>query len=193
MKDSDIFRMEDLEDENKKVKKLYGGIKTDSLLRETSSHYIRLIGDADRKARIMLIVNSIMLTAGVTVMSNVIDKYLLVWISATILICSNLISLFFSILSVKPELHNNHIAKETENNMLHYKKCSEYSLGEYSRMMMLTMGDEDKKMDAIIKDLYYYGNLLGMKYKLMKLGYRFFFYGIMVSVVSYLIILLATH
>ena len=193
MKDVDILRMDDLEDDNKKVKKLYGGIKTDSLLRETSSHYIRMIGDADRKARIMLIVNSILLTAGLTIISNVINKYPLVWISATLLIAANLISLFFSILSVKPELHDNHIAKETENNMLHYKKCSEYSLGEYTRLMMQTMGDEDKKMDAIIKDLYYYGNLLAMKYKLMRLGYRFFFYGIMAAVISYLIILLATH
>jgi len=39
---------EAMKDEKKKK------IKTDLILKETSANYIRLIGDADRKARIML-------------------------------------------------------------------------------------------------------------------------------------------
>lgn len=193
MKDPEISNPEETGLGNKKNKKQYGAIETDSLLRETSSHYIKMLGDADRKARIMLIVNSLLLTGGVMVVSNVIDRYPFAWISATILICGNLVSLFFAILSVKPELRDNHIAKETENNMLHYKKCSEFSLGEYTKLMLQTMEDQSKKMDAIIKELYFFGNLLSMKYRLMKVSYRFFFLGIAAAVVSYLLILLFTH
>lgn len=182
-----------LDKDRKKHKKEVGTIKTDSLLRETSSHYIRQIGDADRKARIMLIVTSVLITIGISILTEAINRVPLVWISATILIITNSATLFFSILSVKPELKSSHIAKETENNMLHYKKCSEYSLHDYTRFMIDTLEDSDKKRDAIIKELYYYGNLLTMKYNYIQIAYRCFLWGIVLSVVSYLLIIFARN
>ena len=176
----------------KKDKKANEGIKTDSLLRETSSHYLRLIGDADRKARIMIVVNSIMLTGGVTFLTKTINNPSFVWISALLLIIGNLITLFFSVVSVQPELHSS-IDKEVENHMLHYKKCQEFPLSQYTTLMMNTMQDNDKKMEAVIKDLYYFGNLLNRKYKLLKTAYRFFYGGILAAVFSYLVILLVNH
>lgn len=175
--------------EIKKNKKKKNGIKTDSLLRETSTHYIRLIGDADRKARIMLIVNSILLTISITLLTKSLNDVPHVWISATLLIVANLLTLLFSVLSVKPELHS-HIAKETEDNILHYKKCSEYNLHEYTALVLDMIHDNEKKMEAVIKDLYFFGNLLNMKYKLIKIAYRIFFWGIVISVSSYFFILL---
>ncbi|MEO6613682.1 MAG: Pycsar system effector family protein [Chitinophagaceae bacterium] len=175
-----------------KDKKANRGIKTDSLLRETSSHFLRLIGDADRKARIMVVVNSIMLTIGVTILTKTIDNPSSVWISAIFLIIANLLTLFFSVVSIQPELHSN-IDKEVENHMLHYKKCEQYPLAEYITLMMNTMQDNEQKMDAAIKDLYYFGNLLNQKYKFIKTAYRFFYWGILVSIFSYLVILLINH
>ncbi len=173
-------------------KKANEGIKTDSLLRTTSSQYLRLIGDADRKARIMIVVNSIMLTIGVTVLTKTINNPSYVWISAIFLICANLLTLFFSVVSVQPELQS-HISKEVENNMLHYKKCHEYPLDQYITLMMNTMQDNDQKLEAVIKDLYFFGNLLNRKYKFIKMAYRFFYWGILFSVFSYLVILLINH
>ena len=111
------------EQEKKKKKKSNKVIRTDSLLRKTSSNYIRLIVDADRKARIMIVVNSILLTISVTLLTKALNDRPNVWMSATLLMAANLITLFFSILSVKPELHSS-IGKETKNNILHYKKMS---------------------------------------------------------------------
>ncbi len=189
--DQQLNNMDELNLKDLKREKKTETIRTESILRETSNHYIRLIGDADRKARIMIVVNSILLTAGVTIISRVIHHDPLVWISASILICSNLVTLFYTIVSVKPELHSN-INAATEDNMLHYKKCMEYNLAEYTSHMLDTMHSNDKKIDAIIKEMYYFGNLLGVKYRLMKIAYRFFFWGILVAVVSYLVILLLT-
>lgn len=85
--------MKTLEKEIKKSKK-NDSIRTEILLRDTSNHYIRLIGDSDRKARIMIVVNSILLTGGVTVITKVIHHQPLVWISAAILIFANLMAFF---------------------------------------------------------------------------------------------------
>ena len=175
-----------------KEEKIHNEIKTDTLLRDTSTHYIRLIGDADRKARIMIVVNSILVTVSVSLLTKTIHQGAPVWISLVLLIISNLIALFFTIVSVKPEIHLS-IRKDTENNILHYKKSSEYSLRDYTAHMMNTMQDNDKKVEAMIKELHYFGNLLTRKYKLLKTAYRCFYWGILLSVVSYLIILLLTN
>ncbi len=164
-------------------------IRTDALLRETSTNYIRLIGDADRKARIMLIVNSIFLTIGVTLLTTSIHEIHYVWISAVLLMLSNVLSLFFSIQSVKPEFRK-YTNKDCENNIIHYKKCNQLSLEEYTAQLRDSMLDNDKKMDAVIKDMYHYGNLLTTKYRMLSIAYRFFSWGISLAVISYLFILL---
>ena len=86
--------------ESKKGKRDHERIRTDALLRETFTNYIRLIGDADRKARIMLIVNTIFLTISVTLLTKAIHDIPYVWISAAILLLSNMLTLFFSIILV---------------------------------------------------------------------------------------------
>ena len=164
-------------------------IRTDSLLRETSSHYIRLIGDADRKARIMLVVTSVMITIGVTVLTKNVTDLPLAWISAILLIISNLITLWFAILSIRPSIKGE-VADQAENNILHYKTCTEYPLPLYTQKMTETLDDDQEKRSAIIKELYYFGNLLNEKYKCIERAYRSFLWGIVIAVISYLVIFL---
>jgi hypothetical protein len=164
-------------------------IRTDSLLRETSSHYIRQIGDADRKARILLVVTSVMITIGITVLTKNVLVVAQGWISAVFLIIGNIITLFFAILSIKPRLKGE-AANQTENNILHYKTCTENSLESYTQKMFETLDDDQKKRDAIIKELYYYGNLLDQKYKCIEYAHRAFFWALVTTLVSYLVIYL---
>ncbi len=168
-----------------KIKK----IKTDIILKETAGNYVRLIGDADRKARIMLLVNSLFLTLSVTLLSKIIPDIRFSWLFASILMFSNVISLFFSIQSVKPEFTSTK-NDETANNILHYKKCNDLTLEEYRSQINLTLVDETQKIDAFIKELYFYGRLLNMKYKLLKIAYYFFLWGIVLAVLIYIIILI---
>ncbi len=172
-----------MKDEKKKK------IKTDLILKETSANYIRLIGDADRKARIMLVVNSIFLTLSVTLITKVIGDVKYGWLFASILMLSNVISLFFSVQSIKPEFAqvNN---EEAENNILHYKKSSELTLDENRSQINLTLTDDAQKMDAFIRELYFYGKLLTIKYRLLKKAYLFFSWGILLAIVSYVFIII---
>jgi hypothetical protein len=164
-------------------------IKTDVILKETSGNYVRLIGDADRKARIMLVVNSLFLTLSVTLISKIIGDVPHSWLFASILMLSNVISLFFSIRSIKPEFTHAE-NEEIENNILHYKKTNELTLDEYRSQIQSTLTDDTQKMDAFIKELYFYGRLLNMKYKLLKIAYRFFLWGIVLAVLTYIFILI---
>lgn len=164
-------------------------IRTDALLRETSTNFIRLIGDADRKARIMLIVNSIFLTISATLLTKTVKDTPYIWISAAILMLSNVITLFLSIRSVQPEF----IKYDTGDTILHYKKCQQLPLSAYMEEIKDTMEDNEKKMEAIIKEMYHYGNLLTVKYRLLHLAYRIFSVGVLLAVVSYLVFLLLVN
>jgi hypothetical protein len=174
-----------------KEDKINHEIKTDSLLRDTSSNYLRLIGDADRKARIMIVVTSIMITICVTLLTKTIHRDTLTWISVVILIISNLLVLFFTIASVRPEIHVS-ISKDITSNILHYKKVSELTFVDYADRLMTVAGDNALKLDAILKEMYYFGNLLTRKYKLLKIAYRAFYWGLTIAVLSYLLILILT-
>ena len=164
-------------------------IKTEVILKETSSNYVRMIGDADRKARIMLVVNSVFLMLSVTLIGQVIVNVQHSWIFAAVLMVSNVLSLFFSIQSIKPEFGQTK-DEETENNILHYKKSSELTLDEYRTKINSTVMDDAQKMDAFIKELYFYGKLLTIKYKLLKVAYYFFTWGMVVAVLTYIILLI---
>jgi hypothetical protein len=172
-----------------KKEKILNEIKTDSLLRGTSSNYIRLISDAGRKARIMIVVNSILLTISATVLTKTIHHGPPTWISLILLIVSNLLSLFFTFVSIKPEIHVS-IGKDLEDNILHYKKCSEYSFSEYMAHMMITLDNNDKKLEAVLKELHYFGNQLARQYRFLKVANNCFYWGMALAVVSYLLILL---
>jgi len=164
-------------------------IRTDSLLRETSSSYIKQIGDADRKARILLVVTSVMITIGVTVLTKNVIVIPLGWISAAVLVITNVITLIFVILSIRPML-NTDAAGQSENNILHYKTCTQFSLRQYTTTLVETLDDDQKKRDAIIKELYYHGNLLNEKYKYIQRAYKSFLWSIVLALASYLVIYL---
>ena len=170
--------------QEEKIRRREDHIKGDALLKETFSNYIRLIGDADRKARIMIIVNSILLTLALTIITKLVDHVPYAWVTAIVLIVANLLSLFLSILSVRPEIKS-HLSDHMDN-ILHYKKTTQFDFTEYSQRIRAILLDNEAKIDSLIKDLYFYGNLLSMKYRLMKAAYRLFYVGVVIAALSYL-------
>ena len=137
----------------------------------------------------MPIVHSIFITISGTLLTKSILDTLYLWISATLLMLSNVLTLFFSIQSVKPAFKKKG-EKEMENYIIHYKKCHQLTQQECSAEIRETMHDQDRKMEAILNDLYHYGNLLNMKYKFLHFAYRLFSRGVLVAVLSYFVIVL---
>ena len=164
-------------------------VDSDSLLRQAYGHNIKLIGDLDRKARVIIVVNSVLLTLGISIITKLMDHVHYAWISAVVLIVSNLLSLFFCLLSIRPEIKS-HLGKEVNDNILHYSKASEYKFKDYSEKMHELLHNNEEKVNTLIKDLYFFGNLLTMKYRLMKIPFRFFYSGLAIGVTSYIVFLL---
>ena len=59
---------------------------------------------------------------------------------------------------------------------------------DYSKGMFSMLGDRHYLYTSLIKNLYEQGRVLGKKYLKLKIAYSIFMWGIIVSVVSFLIV-----
>jgi hypothetical protein len=55
----------------------------------------------------------------------------------------------------------------------------------YEAAMRTLMRDSDYLYGSIIKDIYYLGVVLGKKYRLIRLAYNIFMFGIIISVIAF--------
>ncbi len=61
------------------------------------------------------------------------------------------------------------------------------NFSEYNSAMKQVMTDSDFLYACLIKDLYWQGKVLGRKYKLLRIAYTIFLFGIIVSVLAFAI------
>jgi hypothetical protein len=59
-------------------------------------------------------------------------------------------------------------------------------LGEYTEGMWKVMNDRDFLYGSLIKDVYAQGVVLGKKYRLLRISYNIFMYGLILSVVAFI-------
>ena len=65
------------------------------------------------------------------------------------------------------------------------------SLDDYNAGMHELMTDREYLYGTLTKDIYFLGQVLGRKYRLLRQGYTIFMYGIILSVVAFLAALLS--
>ncbi|SDD75239.1 Pycsar system effector family protein [Niabella drilacis] len=165
------------------------GIET--MFRITSTNNQRLSDMADNKAQILITVNSIILSAIITLLLRKLDaKDPLVY--PTFLILSTaVITMVVGILATRPSLPNGIFTKEDVDskkiNLLFFGNFYRMHLDEYASGMRKIMGDKDFLYDTLIKDVFSQGVVLGRKYKLLRLAYNIFMFGIIFSVIGFLI------
>ncbi|MNL56140.1 hypothetical protein D3C87_1796130 [compost metagenome] len=61
------------------------------------------------------------------------------------------------------------------------------SFDEYSKGMQTMMNDRDFLYGSLTKDVYSQGVVLGRKYRLLRVAYNVFMFGIVISVIAFVI------
>ncbi|MBN9385104.1 MAG: HD domain-containing protein [Chitinophagaceae bacterium] len=182
------------EKEKKKGKKDPGrGI--DTVFRITSNNNQRLSSQADSKAHIMIQVNSIIISVLLSLLLRKIEDHTNLAIPATILLTVNLATIIFSILATRPHIPPGTFSKqdldEKKVNLLFFGNFYKMSLQEYAGGMLQMMDDRDFLYGSLIRDVYFQGIALGNKYRWLRLSYNTFMYGLIVSVLAFMIAALA--
>ncbi|AZA84124.1 phosphohydrolase [Chryseobacterium lactis] len=172
-----------------KVEKPSKGIET--MFRIASGNNQRMADMADKKAHILITVNSIIMSIVFSQLLKKLEVHSYLNIPIYILLSINLISMFFSLLATRPNLSPGKFSQKD----LEEKKVNLIFFGNYYRMpfdnyyqgMKIVMGDHDYLYQTLTKDVYAQGIVLSKKYKLLRISYSVFMFGIVISALSFVI------
>jgi predicted metal-dependent HD superfamily phosphohydrolase len=165
------------------------GIET--MFRISSSNHQRLSDMADNKAHIMITVNSIILSAIISLVLRKLDEHSNLLIPTFMLLSVSLATMIFSILSTRPSIPPGVFTPEDISNkkvnLLFFGNFYRMSYQDYSDGMEKMMEDREFLYGSLIRDNYSQGVVLGKKYRLLRASYNIFMFGLIVSVIAFII------
>ncbi|MCZ4245719.1 Pycsar system effector family protein [Pedobacter punctiformis] len=165
------------------------GIET--MFRITSANNQRLSDMADNKAHILITVNSIILSLVVSLLLRKLDSSNFLMIPTFILLMVSLSCVVVSILSTRPSIPAGIFTPDDLDkksvNLLFFGNFYKMSLQNYTEGMVKVMNDKDFLYGTLIRDVYSQGVVLGRKYKLIRLAYNIFMFGLIASVLSFMV------
>ncbi len=165
------------------------GVET--MFRITSNNHQRLSDMADNKAQILITVNSIILSVLISVLLRKLEENPNLIAPVVLLLSVNLVAIVFSILATRPHVSAGIFTKKEVNdkkvNLLFFGNFYKMNLEDYTNSVFQMMDDRDYLYRSLIKDVYAQGVVLGRKYKLLRVAYNVFMFGIVISVVAFLI------
>ena len=183
------------EEGKKEVAKKDAGRGIDTVFRITSNNNQRLSSQADSKAHILIQVNSIIISVLLSLLLRKIEDHTNLAIPAILLLTVNLVTIIFSILATRPHIPPGTFSKadldEKKVNLLFFGNFYRMSLPDYADGMLKMMDDKDFLYGSLIRDVYFQGIALGKKYRWLRLSYNVFMYGLILSVLAFLVAALA--
>ena len=177
--------------ENKKKLDKGSGRSIETMFRNTMRTHVSFSAMADTKANIMISVNTLILTILVTVMLRKLDTNPHLIIPTAMLTLTSLITLVYAILVTRPKVTKGTFTeediKEKKTNLLFFGNFYNMPLKEFNWGMKELITDQEFLYESMINDFYYLGQVLGTKYRKLRICYTLFMYGVIASVIAYAI------
>lgn len=172
----------------KKKKKPKKGIETMFKMAANSNQRREKI--ADYKARNMITVNSIILSAAILLLRQEIGNSYSS-IPAFMLLTVSVLTLIFAILATRPKLKTKEegikVKGESGEN-IYFGDFYELNQEEYRKNVWEVMEDYDYLYNTLIDNTYRQGVLLAKRFKMLRISYNIFMYGLIVSVLTFMIV-----
>ncbi len=173
----------------RKFKSPYRGVE--SMFRLTANNQISLSSMADNKANILITVNSIILSLIISFLFRQLSEYPRILIPTLAFLTTSLITIIYAILATRPKISTGTFTeadiKNRKVNLLFFGNFYNMSLDEYESAIKEIMVDFDGLYGSMIKDQYSLGIVLARKYKLLRTAYNIFMWGIIISVLAFMV------
>jgi hypothetical protein len=163
----------------------------DTLFRIALSNNQRISGLADTKARILITVNAIILSAIISLILKKLDEEPCLSLPTFTLITVSLVTIVLAILAIRPhnspgkfnleELESNDI------NLLFFGNFYKMDLPDFRFAMHRVLKDNELIYGALIQDMYGQGQAVGRKYRLLRIAYTIFMFGLTISTIAFVI------
>jgi HD superfamily phosphodiesterase len=167
------------------------GIET--MFRSIYRSHINLSSIADSKANMMISINSLIISitltlvgAKLSLLGTSFKENQIVIYPIICLLLTSLGAIIFAILSAKPKVTNKiqHLdtIKKENTSILFFGNYVNMSVSEFENQMRELMKSEDQLYGNMIRDLYFLGKVLAVKYRLIKVSYLIFMFGLIFTV-----------
>jgi predicted metal-dependent HD superfamily phosphohydrolase len=165
------------------------GIET--MFRLTSKNHFTLSSIADSKAGTLISISALIISIILSVLvAKIVEEPQL--IVPTILILLTLLgTIIFAVVSTRPKVTSFHLDRDDiqqkKGNLLFFGNFMNMPVEEYEWGMQEVMNDRDYLYNSLIRDIYYLGVVLGKKYRYLRYAYNTFMYGLIISVIAYIV------
>ena len=173
------------------IKDVRLGRGVETMYRTTYRTHVNLSSIADNKANIMLSINAIIISI---VFANLVPRLetnpnLLLPTVGLILTC--LIAIIFATLSTRPKITEGKFTRkdieEKKSNLLFFGNFYNMELKDYEWGVEEMIKDEDFLYSSMTRDIYWLGKVLAKKYRYLSICYGVFMYGLILTVILFLI------
>jgi putative nucleotidyltransferase with HDIG domain len=165
------------------------GVET--MFRTTSRNQISLSSIADNKSNILISVNTIIISIVLTVLVSRFAEYPNLIIPSLVFLISSLVTIIFAILSTRPNINSVKFSKDDikqkKVNLLFFGNFYNMKVNDYVESVEEMMDDDDYLYKTMVKDQYYLGKVLAKKYKLLRTAYSVFMFGLILTVIVYVL------
>jgi predicted metal-dependent HD superfamily phosphohydrolase len=170
------------------------GIET--MFRNTYRTHLDLSAMADNKANMMISINAIILSVVITYLSAKSSvtgaefaQHRTLIIPIGMLLLTTLGSIVFAIISAQPEITSFSFNKNKINsrkvNLLFFGNFTNLALNEFQHGMHEIMRDKKSLYNNMITDIYYLGEVLRRKYRILRISYTIFMVGLVITVLAF--------
>lgn len=188
-KEKNIIRLQEKLEELTPQKKQKLGRGVETMFRTTSRNHIQLSAIADNKANLMLSINAIIISVVISVLVPNLSTDKTLAIPTILLLAVCVISVIFATISTIPKVTQGTFTKqdilEKKANLLFFGNFHSVPLEDFQWGIEELMKNEDYLYSSMAKDLYFLGQVLDRKYKYLRVCYRVFMFGLIVSVVAF--------
>jgi len=172
------------------------GIET--MFQATYNNHMTLSSIADNKANMMISLNAVILSVIITylgaktsVLGTEFTRNPILMIPVGTLLLTTIGSVVSAILSAQPDVTSFKIrpnkVKSKKVNLLFFGNFTKIPLEDFKTGMHEIMREKDSLYNNMITDIYYLGDVLSKKYRLLRVSYTIFMIGLILTVISFVV------
>ena len=180
---------------SKRNKKASKGVET--LFRTTMSNHMKLSEMADRKANLMISINTIIVSITISAYARRFDMPTNLLIPSLLLLAVCLVTIIVSLIATNPTIAPikkwNSPPVERPVDLLFFGYYSQLSGDDYRQKLRKLLSNDEDVYNSLINNIYAQGQVLSRKYRLLKFAYQFFMIGFSIVVITVVIALLTTY
>ena len=182
------FEKEKLAMKKEAAKVAERGIET--MFRNTVRTHVEFSAMADSKANIMISINTLIIGIIVTGLLRKLVEYPYLTIPTFILIAVCLTCIVFAVFVTRPKITSGLFTRldieQKKTNLLFFGNFFNMPLSDFEWGMNQLMQDKEYLYSSMVKDFYFLGQVLGRKYRNLRVCYNIFMYGLIIAVLAYI-------